>query len=235
MARPTKVRVRHSSVPVIAAFVATVLAGASQAGTLAVGPIEQINLKTSTLTVLGQTYRVSPSAVIRSQSGAVVTLDALAPNTLVAIGGSESSAGKTAVSSITELSQLDVPGATQLIVTGIVSSEAATGQIRVGNLSIDINSALTGDNQNFAVGNLVRISGTQPNLGGLFLAQSIAAVNGIAGTGFSSNGIAGTGASSNGIAGTGVSVKGIAGTGHFANGIAGTGHSSNGIAGTGSK
>ena len=66
MARPTKVRVRHSSVPVIAAFVATVLAGASQAGTLAVGPIEQINLKTSTLTVLGQTYRVSPSAVIRS-------------------------------------------------------------------------------------------------------------------------------------------------------------------------
>ena len=162
-----------------------------------------------------------------------MTLDALAPNTLVAIGGSESSAGKTAVSSITELSQLDVPGATQLIVTGIVSSEAATGQIRVGNLSIDINSALTGDNQNFAVGNLVRISGTQPNLGGLFLAQSIAAVNGIAGTGFSSNGIAGTGASSNGIAGTGVSVKGIAGTGHFANGIAGTGHSSNGIAGTG--
>ena len=235
MARLAKVRVRRSAIPLIAAFVATALAGVSEAGTLAIGPVEQVNLKAASLTVLGQTYRIAPSTVIRDQSGALVTLGTLAPNTLVGIDGSENSAGKATVSSVTQLSQVDVPGATQLVVTGIVSSETATGQIRVGNLSIDINSALTGDTPNFAAGSLVRISGTQPNLGGLFLAQSIAAVNGIAGTGFTSNGIAGTGHSSNGIAGTGVSVKGIAGTGHFASGIAGTGHSSNGIAGTGSK
>ena len=249
MARSAKTLFHGRTVAAVAAFVASALAGTTQAATLAVGPVEQINARAETLVVLGQTYHVGSSVAIKSAAGTRVPLVSLQSGELVVVDGTESPSGQAAVSGVTSLPQLDVPGATQLLVTGVVSSESPTGQIKVGNLVVDINATLTSDVQNFAVGSLVKVAGTQPNPGGVFLAQTIApsstqassngiagtglSSNGIAGTGLSSNGIAGTGLSSNGIAGTGLSNKGIAGTGYTRNGIAGTGFNRNGIAGTG--
>ncbi len=234
MARSAKSVAGGSSLPIVAAFVASAVFGAAHAATLAVGPVEQVNLKASTLTVLGQTYRIPATSAIRNQAGAVIGLDALAPDTIVAISGSESSNGSTKVTRVSSLPQLDVPGATKLFVTGVVSSENATGQIKVGKLVVDVTPTLTSDSQNFSVGSLVEITGTQPNPGGVFLAQNITATNGIIGSGAAAaNGIIGSGAAANGIIGSGAAANGIIGSGAAANGIIGSGAAANGIIGSG--
>ena len=183
MAQSKQTRARGLSYSAISAFVAAAVIGTAQAATLAVGPVEQLNLKTSTIVVLGQTYHVDPSALIKNEAGVAMSLGSLAPNTLVSIKGTETPAGQATVESVTRLSQLDVPGATPLLVTGVVSAESPTGQIKVGNLTVDINATLTSDTQKYEVGSLVEITGTQPNPGGLFLAQNIAAVAGVDGGG----------------------------------------------------
>ena len=227
---------RALAVSTVAAFVAAALVGKAQAGTLAVGPVEQVNIKASTLVVLGQTYHVDSSVVFRNQSGTPISLASLMPNTLVSIEGTETAAGQAAVKDVTSLSQLNVPGATQLLVTSVVSSETPSGSIKVGNLTVDINATLTSDTQNFSVGSLVEIVGTQPNLGGIFLAQSIVPITGVEAGGSSSLGIQGGGASSFGIQGGGhssVKTLGIQGGGSSSLGIQGGGASSFGIQGGG--
>jgi hypothetical protein len=174
---------RSLSVSAVAAFVGAALAGSAYAATLAVGPVEQVNLKTSTLVVLGQKYHVDARTVMKNRAGAAVALGDLAPNTLVSIHGSETSAGHAIVGSIDSLPELNVPGATPLLVTGVVSAESPTGQIKIGNLAVDIVSTLTSDAQKFQVGNLVEVIGTQPNPCGLFLAQSVTPVAGLSGSG----------------------------------------------------
>ena len=254
MDRSSKALLRGSYFPAIAAVVAAALAGSAQAATLAMGPVEQVNAKASTVVVLGQTYKIAPSTTLTSQSGAAFTLNSLAANTLVMVDGTESAQGVTNVTSVVSLPQLDVPGATQLLVTGVVSAETAAGQIKIGNLSLDITQTLTSDVQNFAIGSLVEVTGTQPNPGGLFLAQHIAPLNpapsstagtakgilgggaysnGILGGGVHANGILGGGVHANGILGGGVSAKGILGGGAHSNGILGGGAHSNGILGGG--
>ena len=183
MARSKHTFARGLSYSAISAFVAAAVVGTAQAATLAVGPVEQVNLKTSTLVVLGQAYHIDATALIRNQAGAVVSLGSLTPNSLVSISGTETATGHAQVKSVAALPQLDVPGATPLLVMGIVSSESPTGQIKVGNLTVDINATLTSDAQKFKVGSLVEIAGTQPNPGGLFLAQNIATVAGVQGGG----------------------------------------------------
>ena len=225
MVRSVRALFRGLSVPAVAVFVAAVLGGTAQAGTLAIGPIEQINVKNSTIVVLGQTYQVGPAATIKSQSGAPVALSGLTPNTLVEINGSETAGGQTAVLGVMSLPQMDVPGATQLLVTGVVSSETSTGQIKIGNLVVDVTATLTSDAQQFAVGGLVQVSGTQPNPAGIFLAQSVVTVNssqalGVEGSGRSSTamGVEGSGLSST----TALGVEG-SGKAQIALGVEGSG------------
>ncbi|MBW8078125.1 MAG: hypothetical protein GJU76_08640, partial [Gallionella sp.] len=177
MVRSVRALFRGSSVPAVAVFVAAVLGGTAQAGTLAIGPIEQLDVKNSTIVVLGQTYQIGATATIKSQSGAPVALSGLTPNTLVEINGSETAGGQAAVLGVTSLPQMDVPGATQLLITGVVSSETSTGQIKIGNLVVDVTATLTSDAQRFAVGGLVQVSGTQPNPAGIFLAQNVVTIN----------------------------------------------------------
>ena len=242
MARSKHTFARGLSYSAISVFVAAAVVGTAQAATLAVGPVEQVNLKTSTLVVLGQAYHIDASALIKNQAGAVVSLGSLAPNTLVSITGTETATGQATIKSVTSLPQLDVPGATPLLVMGVVSSESPTGQIKVGNLTVDINATLTSDAQKFQVGSVVEIAGTQPNPGGLFLAQNIATVAGIQGGGAASSlGIQGGGSASiktMGIQGGGsASSLGIQGGGHASSfGIQGGGAASSlGIQGGGKK
>ena len=167
----------------IATFVGAALIGVAHAGTLTVGPVEQVNLKASTLVVLGQTYHVDASTLITNRAGRAVTLGSLVPNALVSIAGTETLAGRATVASVRSLPQLDIPGATPLLVTGVVSTETPTGEIKVGNLTVDIVATLTGGAAKFHVGNLVEITGTQPNPNGIFLARTIAVSAGLQGGG----------------------------------------------------
>ena len=195
MPRSKQFLTRGLSISAVAAFVGTALGGAVHAATLTVGPVEQVNLKTSTLIVLGQTYHIDAATVIKNRGGAAVTLGALAPNTLVSIDGSETAAGRATVQGVTSLPELDVPGATPLLVTGVVSAESPTGQIKIGGLAVDIVSTLTSDAPKFQIGNLVEITGTQPNPGGLFLAQSVIPLAGLSGSGaaVTNTGLSGSG------------------------------------------
>ena len=183
MPRSNRFLTRGLSFSTVAAFVGAALAGTAHAATLAVGPVEQVNLKLSTLVVLGQTYHIDAATAIKNRAGAAVALGTLAPNTLVSIGGAETSTGQATVQSVEKLPQLDIPGATPLFVTGVVSAESPTGQVKIGNLTVDIVSTLTSDTPKFQVGNLVEVTGTQPNPDGLFLAQSITPVAGLSGSG----------------------------------------------------
>ncbi|MGH8290792.1 MAG: DUF5666 domain-containing protein, partial [Steroidobacteraceae bacterium] len=201
-----------------------------------VGPVEQINVKSSTLVVLGQTYHLGLST---EKTNSKTAPGSIARGTLVAIDGTESGSGAVRVQGVVPLPQLNVPGATQLLVTGVVSAVSNVGDIRVGTLIVDINATLTSDSRGPTVGQLVQIVGTQPTSGGVFLAAGIAGSGtsslGIAGSGTSSLGIAGSGTSSLGIAGSGTSSLGIAGSGTSSLGIAGSGTSSLGIAGSGTS
>ncbi|MBW4052653.1 MAG: hypothetical protein HIU85_14545, partial [Proteobacteria bacterium] len=203
----------------IGALLAANLSFGAQVTPLAFGPVEQINLRTSTIVVLGQAYHVSPSAALFSKAtGTRTALGSIAPGTLVLVDGTESAAGAANVQSIVSLRRLNVPGATQLLATGVVTAVNSAGQIRIGKLSVDINATLTSDSHGATVGELVQVVGTQPNPQGLFLATNAV---GIGGSG-ASVGIGGSGAKV-GIGGSGAAV-GIGGSGATV-GIGGSGAS----------
>jgi hypothetical protein len=217
--------------------IAVFAAATAHAGPLAVGPVEQVLPKSTSIVVLGQTFHLAKSQIVGTLGAlpASTALSSIRPGTVVAVDGTETAAGKATVEKVVTLPELNVPGATRLLVAGVVSAVTNTGRIRIGNLTIDINATLTDDRAAPAVGEFVEVIGTQPTAGGLFLADAALRTNGIVGTGASANGIVGTGASSNGIVGTGASSNGIVGTGASSNGIVGTGASANGIVGTGAS
>ena len=232
---------RLASRSVVSAFVAAALSlvGKAEAAPLTIGPVEQVDVRSSTIVVLGQTYHVGPStSVINEAAGGHSSLSSIAPGTFVVIDGAESAAGGAKVQSIGILSQQNVPGATQLLVTGIVSSAASTGQVRIGKLTVDVNATLTDDSQRVAVGDLIQVSGTQPNPSGLFLAQGIGgsglSAAGIGGSGPTTQGIGGSGSLAAGIGGSGVTAAGIGGSGPSTKGIGGSGPTTQGIGGSGS-
>src|SRR5271163_2333393 len=103
---------------------------------LAVGAIEQVDLKSSSIVVLGQQFHLSASTLITSQAAypAAVSLAALPQNALVWVDGEEKASGSTHVDALIVLPESNVPGASQLLLTGVVSSVSSDGQIRVGKL-----------------------------------------------------------------------------------------------------
>jgi hypothetical protein len=217
--------VRSQKYPRFGALCATVLLASTtgfatdaQAGALAIGPVQQVNVRSSTLVVLGQNYHLGPAARIRT-ANSVIALGSIAPGTLVSIDGTESASGVVDVQDVVVLPQLNVPGATQLLATGVISALSNVGTIRIGGLTVDINATLTSDAQTASVGQLVQVVGTQPNPRGVLLAQSVSLATKIA-DGASAQGIEGSGAAV-GIEGSGAA-KGIEGSG-AAVGIEGSG------------
>ena len=232
MSRFEQARLRSLTMSAVAVFVAAALVGKAHAATLTVGPVEQVNLKSSTLVVLGQVYHIGPSVSVRNQAGAVISLGSLAPDTVVSVDGTETAAGKAIIKSVTALPQLDVPGATPLMVTGVVSQVTPIGQIKIGNLIVDVNATLTSDSQQVTTGELVEIAGTQPTGGGLFLAQSAVSLTGVGGSGFRSKaaiGVGGSGFKSS----TAIGVGGSGFTTNAAIGVGGSGFTTNAAIGVG--
>ena len=214
---------------------------------LAVGAIEQVDLKSSSIVVLGQQFHVSASTLITSQASypAAVSLAALPQNALVWVDGEEKASGSTRVDALVVLTEPNVPGASQLLLTGVVSSVSSDGQIRVGKLKVDINQTLSSGGAPVAVGDAVEVSGTQPTAQGVFLAQTLTRPEGVGGTGnvalgvggtgkVATLGVGGTGNAALGVGGTGNATAGVGGTGKVATlGVGGTGNAALGVGGTG--
>jgi hypothetical protein len=199
----------------------------SVASPLAVGAVDQVDLKSSSVVVLGQQFHVGGGTLVTTQSSypRAISLSDLPQNAFVWVDGEEKASGAVSVDTLIVLPESYVPGASQLLLTGIVSGISSDGHIRVGKLKVDITQTLASNSSPVALGDLVEVSGTQPTAQGVFLAQSIVHTEGVGGTG---NVVA------MGVGGTGrVTTLGVGGTGNVALGVGGTGNATTmGVGGT---
>jgi hypothetical protein len=182
---------------------------------LVVGPVEALLPRENAIVVLGQKIRISAGSSIGAGE-------------LVAVYGTIENA-RLAVSSI-ERSGAYVPGATEVLLTGVVQKlHVSVGRAVVSGVSVDLTSLVSPDGSQVvpAVGSIVQIAGIQPVRGGLMLVDGISggAAEGISGG--ASKGI--SGGASQGISGG--AAQGI--SGGAAEGI--SGGASKGISGGASK
>ena len=135
----------------------------SVASPLAVGVVEQVDLKNSSIVVLGQQFHVGAGTLVTSRTDypRAVSLADVPQNAMVWVDGAEKTSGEMSVDALIVLPESYVPGASQLLLTGVVSSVSSDGQIRVGKLKVDITQTLASNSSPVAVGDLVEISGTQ--------------------------------------------------------------------------
>jgi hypothetical protein len=215
--------VLRTSVSCAAAVAAILGLSPAHADPLAVGAIEQIDVRTSSVVVLGQRYQLGPKTTVVSESSGQANAP-LAVNSIVWIDGQLNSNGTTVVDSVTVLSEQNVPGATQLLVSGVVSSVRSDGHVRIGQLNVDATATFASASTHYSVGDTVQVFGTQPSPHGVFVAQSAVRLP-AASRGTGTQGVGGTGIQ--GVGGTGI--QGVGGTG--IQGVGGTGIQ--GVGGTG--
>ena len=197
---------------------------------LAIGPVERFDNKTNTLVVLGQQFPLDSASVIvgdrRVDARAVKRL--LSDGAVVWVDG-ELVDGSPRVRTIHLLPEHDVPGATQLFVSGVVRAITPAGLLRIDGLLVDATVATSRvGGVPVQAGDVVQVFGTQPLPRGVFLATDIrvASKHHVGGTGgTSTQGVGGTGVQ--GVGGTGI--QGVGGTG--IQGVGGTGIQ--GVGGTG--
>ncbi len=230
---------KNSISAVVAAIIATAAAFPGQAGIsgsggaiegisgsgvelLVVGPVEAIDIASSTAIVLGQR---------------VTTAQQLNVGDTVAVFGKTRTDGTISAAAIQARGPY-VAGATPIFLAGIVQkAQPNIGRVEVSGITVDLTSAMAHGVLSPAVGSKLAISGTQPVNHGLVVVDGIsgsgAAVSGISGSGGSLGGISGSGGRVNGISGSGAAVSGISGSGGSLGGISGSGGRVNGISGSG--
>ncbi len=167
----------------------------SVASPLAIGTVDRVDLKTSSVVVLGQQFQVGAGTLLTTQASypRPVSLADVPQNALVWVEGEEKTSGVVSVDAVIVLPESYVPGSSQLLLTGVVSGLSSDGQISVGKLKVDITQTLASNTSPVAVGDLVEITGTQPAAQGVLLAQSLVRADGVGGTGYAVAGVGGTG------------------------------------------
>jgi hypothetical protein len=191
-------------------------AGSQAAETVVIGPVEQIANRGSLITVLGQTFRVSPTRTSMLDIGAYA----------VVVGEQVTGRGLVA-KSVKLLDAAYVPGASQVYLSGPVDRYySSIGLVQVGNQKILISDAFAAASAPAVVeGEPVELVGTQALPGGTIWATDVAiqeaSKRAIQGTGVQALAIQGTGKRA--IQGTGASTLAIQGTGVQALAIQGTG------------
>ena len=202
--------------------------GLLHAAPLAIGTIEQVDSRASSIVVMGQKYAVGNAKLVAGSKSfpAIQGAGLLAPGALVWVDGEFKKDGSVSVASLTVLSETNIPGATQLFVAGIVQSVDATGKVKIGSLTIDTTPTIGTYDGSIKVGDTIEFLGVQPVASGTLVASAVAPVRtqGVGGTG---KGVGGTGIK--GVGGTGVA--GVGGTGTA--GVGGTGVK--GVGGTGAS
>src|SRR5262245_13246456 len=121
--RAMKIRTRVSlrRCAVTSLFVAAAsFSSLASADPLAVGVIEKIDRANATITVLGQKYSVGSAKLIAGKKSfpAMTGVQLLQPEAVVWVDGELTKSGKAKVATINVLPERNVPGATQVYVTG---------------------------------------------------------------------------------------------------------------------
>ena len=139
--------------------------GTGKTAVLLVGPIDSVNVATGTISVLGKTLRMPSTERISAALAAGTQL-------VVAVSGKLSANGTTEQMKLRFVPVDYVAGATKVLASGRVSSfDSATGTMRIGSLTVDINSASF--NKSPSLGSVVQVAGTQPLRKGTVLAETI--------------------------------------------------------------
>jgi hypothetical protein len=126
------------------------------------GPIEQIDRVDGTFVSVGQTVTFAGDRFVSLRVGDFVN-----------VFGSISGAGTIEASDVGISSDLYVPGATEVSVTGIPSSvDFLNGTARIGGLTVDYTPSLGGSDFG-GIGAAITVIGTQPALGGAMLGESV--------------------------------------------------------------
>ena len=126
------------------------------------GPVTSIDINAGVFKSLGQTV-----------IGRFDTLRDINVGDLVAVHGSIKSAGWIDAKRLIVSPDQYVPGASEIFVTGIPSYvDYATGQARIGGLTIDYTPSLGAD-QFGGIGAAISVYGTQPAPGGLMLSERV--------------------------------------------------------------
>ena len=226
------------------------LAAAHAQESAVLGPVEQVNHRESSLTVLGQTYEVAPSVVVTIGATSYSYLRAfrsIRAGAYVSIVGNIAPSGRLVAQEILVSRTQYVAGASDVFISGVVTSyDASTGQAKVGNLVIDATPTFAELSEGIYVGSRIEVSGKQAVSGGVVWASGLEVLravdtDSISGTGSKTStlSISGTGASMQSISGTGAgaSMQSISGTGIRKQSISGTGAQTNmqSISGTGAQ
>ncbi len=196
------------------------------------GPVDRISK--NSIAVLGQSLKFGEGQVPKElEVGAFVVVDAK--------GGG---IAELDVSTLQFFPIQYVPGATDVALTGIVSTyDASQGYLTINDLLVYVVDALRDPNVQFVAGESVEIVGRQPQPGGLLIASTILKQTrsgsgllrrqSVAKIGVNAQAIIGTGRSSEAIVGTGVTVQAIVGTDRSSEAIVGTGVTAQAIVATG--
>ena len=126
------------------------------------GPISELDLGEGTFTAVGQTVSFANEG-----------LSSLTVGTYVTVYGSIAGAGAIDATAVDVSSEMYVPGATEVFVTGIPSSvDYAQGSLSIGALNVDYTMSLGGSGFG-GVGAAITVRGTQPALGGTMLGDTV--------------------------------------------------------------
>ena len=133
---------------------------------LALGPVEQVDVKTAEIRVLGQL------AVVPALQRNLVSEELV--GRMVAVYGELNTDGSLRVSGVAELGMDYVPGATELFVKGVVRAvNQSKATVRLGSLSVSYSGALhTLNADDIATGKVVALSGLEFANAGSFYADN---------------------------------------------------------------
>ena len=133
--------------------------GRAEAAILLAGQLETVDVRKSTLTILGQSLRTTRARTV-----------AVGEN--VAVFGRVNAAGEVVVTDVRPFADGYVPGASRVTITGKVTAiDTHRGVMTIGRQPVDFTALLAGSTPELAVGKVVTISGTQPVPGGIILAS----------------------------------------------------------------
>ena len=132
--------------------------GRTESTILLAGQVEAVDLRASTVTVLGQSVRTAAAGKI-----------SLGDN--IAMVGRLDAAGNLVVAQVRPVADAYVAGASRVTITGkITGVDAARAVLTIGRQQVDFSALLASGTLDLAAGSVVTMSGIQPVSGGIILA-----------------------------------------------------------------
>ena len=205
------------------------------------GPVQSVDVAHHIIRIDGQAIAFNANTAVSYDNavvnrGAMAAISSAKPGDLMAAYGDF---GRPATS-IKFLSAEYVPGAAKIFVRGRVTAlDTSIGQAKINGLTFDYTPAMSNPYfKNLRLGEIVEISGIQPVLDGVLLADSVqsgAKGASIIGSGAQGMSIIGSGAQGASIVGTGAKGASIIGSGAQGASIIGTGAKGASIIGSGAQ